>query len=89
MTALLILGVIALVFGMARQASRITAKPAPVAAGAAPYKRSLQLGEGEVKAVLADHGLIITHWKGASGDIIVTLDPQTGQEIGRIEIPRR
>ena len=89
MTGLLILGVIALVYGMARQASRITAKPAPVAAGAAPYARSLQLGEGEVKAVLADHGLVITHWKGVSGDIIVTLDPQTGQEIGRIEIPRR
>lgn len=89
MTALLILGIIALVYGMARQASRITAKPAPVTAGAAPYSRTLQLGEGEVKVVLADRGLIVTHWKSASGDVIVTLDPQTGREIGRIQIPSR
>jgi flagellar basal body-associated protein FliL len=89
MTALLILGIMALIYGMARQASRIGSKPAPVSAANAPYLRSLQLGEGEVKAVLADRGVIITHWKGASGDVIVTLDAQTGAEVGRIQIPRR
>jgi flagellar basal body-associated protein FliL len=89
MTVLLIAGIMALIYGMARQASRLGAKPAAGIAGTAPYVQSLVLGQGELKAVYADHGLIVLHWKGESGDVIVTLDPQSGRELGRIQVQRQ
>ena len=89
MTALLILGIVALVYGMARQASRL-GTPAKVTSRSAvqsPYVRALELGQGEIKGVTATNGLIIIHWKANVNDTILTLDAQDGHELGRIQVP--
>lgn len=86
LTALLLLGIGALIFGIVRQVSRMKANPAQAHA---PYVLPLALGQGDVKSVFADRGLIIIHWKGDNSDIILTFDPQTGREIGRIQLPRK
>ncbi|MBI4725151.1 MAG: hypothetical protein HY765_09280 [Rhodomicrobium sp.] len=91
MTALLILGILALVYGMARQASRIrtTAKPAMAITAQAPYARTLDLGQGQLE-VLSSGDLLILHWKAeGGGDIILTFDPKNGHELGRIQVPHR
>jgi hypothetical protein len=90
MTALLILGILALVYGMTRQASRLEnpAKPAAPSAIKNPYFQSLALGQGELKEVLALNGLIILHWKGETGDFIITIGAEDGHELGRIQVPR-
>lgn len=91
MTALLILGIIALVYGMARQASRLGA-PAQTAlgpAGQSPYVQALDLGQGEIKEVVATNGLIILHWNATAIDTVLTLDARSGHEVGRIQVPHR
>jgi hypothetical protein len=90
MTALLILGIMALVYGMARQASRLgtTAKPAAIAAAQSPYSRSVDLGHGEIRSVSAADGLIVLYWRGDASDTIVTFDAKDGRELGRIQVPR-
>ncbi len=89
MTALLILGILALVYGMARQASRLGTAGTPQQAFAGPYVQSLALGQGDLKEVTSANGLIILHWKGDTNDLILTLDAVTGHELGRIQVPHR
>ncbi|MBT3071854.1 hypothetical protein KKP04_13355 [Rhodomicrobium sp. Az07] len=99
MTTLLIVGIIALVYGVARQAAKLSSGPAsparpvlssPAAApSATPYAQTLALGQGELKSVSADNGSVILHYKGENSDTIVVLDPQNGQERGRFQVPRR
>jgi hypothetical protein len=90
MTALLILGIIALVYGMARQAKRLGAAPEPAArAGLPPYLRSLDLGQGKLESIAASGDLLILHWKGEASDIVLTIDPRDGHELGRIQVPHR
>jgi hypothetical protein len=91
MTALLVVGILALVYGMARQASKLgaTAKPAAVLAEQVPYVQSLALGQGELKGVTASDGLIIFDWKAPGNEIVVILEARNGREIGRIQVPRQ
>jgi hypothetical protein len=91
MTALLMLGIFALIYGMARQAKRLGAAPEPAAAraGLPPYLRTLDLGQGNLESIAASGELLILHWKGEASDIILTIDPRDGHELGRIQVPRR
>jgi hypothetical protein len=58
-------------------------------AGAAPYARVLDLGPGKLEAVTASGNLVILHWKGEGSDVVLSVDPRNGNEIGRIQVPRR
>jgi hypothetical protein len=90
MTTLLILGIVALVYGVARQATKLGA--APSAAALSPqylYGKALTLGQGELKSVSASDGLIVLHWQGEANDTIVTIQGRDGRELGRIQVPRR
>jgi hypothetical protein len=89
MTGLLILGVVALLYGMARQASRLgtVPKPAPVSASQPPYERTLNLGQGQLTGITISNELLILHWKSAGSDTILTIDVRDGHEIGRIQVP--
>jgi hypothetical protein len=91
MTALLILGVLALIYGMARQAKRLGAAPEPTAArvGLPPYLRSLNLGQGRIESIAVTGDLLILHWKGDASDIVLTMDLRDGHELGRIQVPHR
>jgi hypothetical protein len=91
MTALLILGIIALVFGMARQAKRLGVAPESAAsrAGQQPYLRTLDLGQGKLDSIAASGDLLMLHWRGEAGDVILTIDPRDGHELGRIQVPHR
>jgi hypothetical protein len=89
MTVLLILGILALVYGMVRQASRLGMPARPAATVQAPYEHTLELSQGQLVNVTASHDLLILHWKGAGNDTIVTIDPRNGHEVGRIQIPTR
>jgi hypothetical protein len=91
LTALLILGIFALVYGMAQQAAKIGAPESPALAPAAGslYGHALTLGPGEAKSVSLSEGLIVLHWKGEASDAVVTIDARSGREIGRIQVPRR
>ncbi len=89
MTALLILGILALVYGMARQASRMgTAEKASGVLAHAHYSKTVDLGEGNLEGVTTTHGMLILHWKNQAGDTILTIDPKDGNELGRIQVPR-
>jgi hypothetical protein len=91
MTALLILGIFALIYGMARQASRLGTAPEPAAARAVlpAYQRTLDLGQGKLESIAASGELLMLHWRGEAGDMILTIDPRNGHELGRIQVPRR
>ncbi|MGO8954569.1 MAG: hypothetical protein ACLPWS_05525 [Rhodomicrobium sp.] len=91
MTALLLLGIVALIFGVVRQASKLgtAAKPAAVAAGRVPYVRSLDLSQGKLESIAASGDLLVMHWKGEGSDVVLTIDPRDGRELGRIQIPHR
>ena len=91
MTTLLILGIFALVYGVARQASKMGtgAKPAASAAAQSLYGQALNLGPGELKSVSVSEGLIVLHWKGEASDAVVTIDGRSGRELGRIEVQHR
>jgi hypothetical protein len=101
MTVLLIAGIGALFYGVTLQLSKLGegSKPAaPVAsaavtavtpAGPAPYARVLDLGQGKLETVLSSGNLVILHWKGEGNDVVLSFDPQNGNEIGRIQVPRR
>jgi hypothetical protein len=99
MTAFLIVGIGALFYGVTLQLSKLgegskppaAAVPAPVAAapaGPAAYKRVLDLGPGKLEAVTAGGNLVILHWKGEGSDVVLSIDPQNGNELGRIQVPR-
>lgn len=89
LTAFLILGIIALVYGVARQAAKLgtAAKPAPALPAQSLYGQSLDLGQGELKSVAASNGLIVLHWKGGTHDTVLTIDALNGRELGRIQVP--
>jgi hypothetical protein len=53
----------------------------------APYTRTLDLGPGKLEAITAGTGLIVLYWKGEASDIVISADPRTGNELGRIQIP--
>jgi hypothetical protein len=91
MTALLILGIFALIYGMARQAKRLGGSPEPAVARAplAAYSRTLDLGQGKLEGVAASGDLLMLHWRGEAGDTILTIDPRNGHELGRIQVPHR
>jgi hypothetical protein len=91
MTALLILGIFALIYGMARQAKRLGAAPEPVVAraGLPPYLRTLDLGQGKLEGIAASGDLLMLHWRGEASDTVLTIDPRDGHELGRIQVPRR
>ena len=96
MTVLMLAGIAALVYGVTLQLSKLGSgsKPEAVAetaaavpAGPAAYARVLDLGPGKLEAVTAGAGLIIIYWKGEASDIVISADPRTGNELGRIQIP--
>ncbi len=90
LTTLLILGIFALVYGVARQASKLgTASPAPALSAGSLYGQTLALGQGELKSVSVSDGLIVLHWKGEASDTIVTISGKDGREVGRIQVPHR
>ena len=90
MTTLLILGIVALVYGVARQASKLGASSsAPALSAGSLYGQSLALGQGELKSVSVADGLIVLYWKGEASDTIVTLEGRNGRELGRIQVPHR
>jgi hypothetical protein len=96
MTALMLAGIAALVYGVTLQLSKlgsgskpdvVAETPAALPMGSAPYARVLDLGPGKLQAVTAGTGLIVLHWKGEASDTVISADPQTGNELGRIQIP--
>ena len=89
-TTLLILGIVALVYGMARQAAKLgTSSSAPALPAGSFYGQSLALGQGELKSVSVADGFIVLYWKGEASDTIVTLEAKSGRELGRIQVPHR
>ncbi len=103
MTVLLIVGIGALFYGVTLQLSKLgegseptapttTAVPAVAVAapaGPVPYARVLDLGPGKLETVAAGGNLVILHWKGEGNDVVLSIDPRNGNEIGRIQVPRR
>jgi hypothetical protein len=90
MTTFLILGIVALVYGVARQATKLGASSsAPALPAQSLYGQSLALGQGELKSVSAADGLIVLYWEGEASDTIVTLEGRNGRELGRIQVPHR
>ena len=91
MSVLLVLGLVALVFGVVRQVSKLgkPAKPAAVPETQAPYKLSLDIGQGKLDSVAASGDLLVLRWNGENADTILTIDPRNGREVGRIQVPRR
>ena len=90
MTTLLILGIVALVYGVARQAAKLGASSsAPALPAQSLYGQSLALGQGELKSVSASDGLVVLHWRGEASDTLVTLEGRNGRELGRIQVPHR
>jgi len=90
MTALLIAGIVALAVGVARQASKLGTQPKPAvaSAGQTPYTRLLDLGQGKLETITAGGDLLILHWKGEGSDLLLSIDPRNGHELGRIQLPR-
>ena len=89
LTTLLILGILALVYGVARTAAKIGTAPAPALSAGSLYGQSLALGQGELKSVSVSEGLIVLHWKGEASDTLVTISGRDGRELGRIQVPHR
>jgi hypothetical protein len=88
MTALLVLGVLVLVYGMARQASRIGGRQTISISGIpTPYSKTVDPGQGKLDSVVASDGLIVLRWKGEASDMLLTIDPRDGHELGRIQVP--
>jgi hypothetical protein len=90
MTVFLILGIFALVYGVAQQMTKLGGGAKPEAPPADTlYGQILALGPGELKSVSASNGLIILDYKGDGLDLILTIDAQTGREVGRLQVPHR
>ncbi len=90
MTTFLILGIVALVYGVARQAAKLGASSStPALPAQSLYGQNLALGQGELKSVSVADGLIVLYWKGEASDTIVTLEAKGGRELGRIQVPHR
>ncbi len=90
LTALLIVGILALVYGFALTAAKLgTASPVPAIPAQSIYGQSLALGQGELKSVSVSDGLIVLHWRGEASDTVVTIESRSGRELGRIQVPHR
>ncbi len=91
MTGLLILGIFALVYGVAQQMTKLGGGPAKPEALPADtlYGQILSIGPGELKSVSASNGLIVLDYKEDGLDVILTIDAQTGREVGRLQVPHR
>ena len=91
MTALLLFGILALVYGVGKQVSKLGTAGKPVAASVplarTPYTRVLDLGQGMLETVAASGDLVILHWKGEGSDTVLSIDPRNGNELGRIQFP--
>ena len=88
MTTLLILGIVALVYGVARQAAKLGSAAAPALPAQSLYGQTLALGKGELQSVSVSDGLIVLYWKGEASDAVVTIEGRSGREVGRIQVPR-
>jgi hypothetical protein len=86
MTTLLILGILALIYGMARQASRVGTQASPEDTPK-PYELKLDTGQAGLAGVSATRDLLILHLRGAGLDTLVVIDPRDGHEAGRIQVP--
>ncbi|MGO9544895.1 MAG: hypothetical protein ACLPPF_08885 [Rhodomicrobium sp.] len=93
MTAILLFGIVALVYGVGQQVSKLGTAGKPVAASVpparTPYARVLDLGQGTLETVAASGDLVILHWKGEGSDTVLSIDPRNGNELGRIQVPHR
>jgi hypothetical protein len=99
MTVLLIAGIAALFYGVTLQLSKLgegskQASPAAAAvpaavepAGPAPYARVIDLGPGKLEGIAASGNFAVLLWKGEASDIVLMVDPRTGTEAGRIQVP--
>ncbi len=90
MTALLILGIVALLYGVVRQAAKLgSSQPASALPAQSLYGQTLALGRGEVGSVSVSDGLVLLFWKGEVSDAIITIQAKDGRELGRIQVPHR
>jgi hypothetical protein len=89
MTALIVLGVLALIYGMARTASRAGNQSKILQDLSKPYERTLDLGQSALASVSANNDYLILHLKSAGGDMVVVIDPKDGHEVGRIQVRGR
>ncbi len=88
MTTLLILGILALVYGVARTASKLGSAPSSSTLPAQSlYGQKLALGKGEIMSVSVSDGLIVLYWKGEASDTVITIEGRNGREVGRIQVP--
>lgn len=91
MTVILILGIFALVYGVAQQMTKLgggAAKPEALPQDTL-YGQILAVAPGELRSVTATNGLIILDYKEDGLDVILTIDAQTGREVGRLQVPHR
>jgi hypothetical protein len=92
MTVILILGIFALVYGVTQQMTKLgggaAAKPEALPEDTL-YGQTLAVAPGELRSVTATNGLIILDYKEDGFNLILTIDAQTGREVGRLQIPRR
>ncbi len=90
MTALLVAGIVALAYGVAKQVSKLgtAARPAVTSAAQTPYTQLLDLGQGTLETVTAGGDVLVLHWKGEGSDTLLSIDPRNGHELWRIQLPR-
>lgn len=95
MGVLIILGLIALIYGMARQAKKLSTPREPSIAetlpSGTPFSGHIPNAGGEVKSMVLDQGTLAIHMApaegqgGAPGQIIL-FDIRRNREIGRIRL---
>jgi hypothetical protein len=86
MTALLIFGVMALIYGMARQASKLGSAQTINRQTSEPYLVTLPIDRGEVKSLSVSDNIIVLDWKSEGGETLITLDARNGRELGRFKL---
>ncbi len=84
MGVMLVLGIIALIFGMARQASRAATTGITRATFNSAYDIASFEKGAEIKTILATPAIVVLHIKTASGDVVLSYNPETGKEYGRM-----
>jgi hypothetical protein len=92
MTVILILGIFALVYGVTQQMTKLGGGAAPKPEALPEdtlYGQTLAVAPGELRSVTATNGLIVLDYKQDGFNLILTIDAQTGHEVGRLQVPRR
>ncbi len=91
MGVLIILGLIALVFGIARQAKKM-AGPRETSIAEQPFSAPVPVGAGQVRSMVLNEGILAVHigpegaqGAGSAGQIIL-FDIRRNREIGRIRL---